>query len=55
MDYQTYVEVDDDEIIDYVGRNMRPEDVFDDDQLREWALYNGFVEEAQSWVIITLI
>ena len=48
MEIQTYVEVDDDEIIDYVGRNMRPEDVFDDDQLREWALYNGFVEEAQS-------
>ena len=55
MEIQTYVEVDDDEIIDYVGRNMRPEDVFYDDQLREWALDNGFVEGAQSWAVITLI
>ena len=48
MEIQTYVEVDGDEIRDYVGKNMYPEDVFDDDQLREWALDNGFVEEAQS-------
>jgi len=45
MIYQTDVEVDDDEIRDYVGKNMYPEDVFDDDQLRTWALDNGFIEE----------
>lgn len=45
MEYNTYIDVDDDEIRDYVGRNMRPEDVFDDDQLRAWALDNGFIEE----------
>ena len=45
MDYQTYVEVDDDEIIDYIRMNMRPEDVFSEAELREWALDNGFIEE----------
>ncbi len=45
MDYQTWVNVDDDEIIDYINSNKRPEDVFSEAELREWALDNGFVEE----------
>lgn len=44
MDYQTWVNVDDDEIIDYIKSNKRPEDVFSEAELREWALDNGFVE-----------
>lgn len=46
MDYQTYVNVDDDDIIDYIASNKRPEDVFSKDELRNWALDNGFVEES---------
>jgi hypothetical protein len=45
MDYQTWVNVDDDEIIDYIKMNKRPEDIFSESELREWALDNGFVEE----------
>lgn len=45
MEYQTYINVDDDEIIDYIAQNKRPEDVFSTDELRAWALDNGFVEE----------
>ena len=45
MQYQAYIDVDDDEIIDYIASNKRPEDVFSEAELREWALDNGFVEE----------
>lgn len=45
MDYNAYIKVDDDEIIDYIASTKRPEDVFSEAELREWALDNGFVEE----------
>ena len=32
-----------DEIIAYVARKLRPEDVFPEDELREWAEGNGYV------------
>ncbi len=35
-----------DEAIDYIKGNLNPQDVFDERDLREWALENGFVEEA---------
>ncbi len=30
---------------EYIADNFPPEDVFTKDQLREWALENGFVEK----------
>ena len=45
MNYQTYLDIDDDEIIDYITMTKRPEDVFFYDELRTWALNNGFIEE----------
>ena len=45
MNYQTYLDIDDDEIIDYITMTKRPEDVFSYDELRAWALDNGFIEE----------
>lgn len=44
MQYQAYIDVDDDEIIDYIRMNKRPEDVFSESDLKDWALDNGFVE-----------
>lgn len=40
MQYQTYVEVDDDEIIDYIVTNKRPEDVFSEAELKEYITDN---------------
>lgn len=45
MQYQTYIDVDDDEIIDYISMTKRPEDVFSYDELRTWALDNDFIEK----------
>lgn len=31
--------------IEWIGSNMNPEEVFDEKELRYWALNNGFSEE----------
>jgi hypothetical protein len=33
-----------DEAIDWINKNMEPEDVFSDEQLKLWALNSGFTE-----------
>lgn len=33
------------EAIDWIKKNKRPEDVFPENELREWALENGLTEE----------
>lgn len=33
-----------DAAVDWILDNMEPEDVFDEEKLKEWALANGFVE-----------
>lgn len=35
------------EMIDYVSRHSRPEDVFDMEELREWATSHGYVKEIE--------
>ena len=35
-------------ILDWVTDNFDPEDVFENDQLEDWALDNGFVRETQT-------
>lgn len=39
------VEVEDDSVVKYVVANFNPGDVFPKNELQEWALDNGFVEE----------
>ena len=39
------VEIDDDVIVEYVADSYRPEDIFSENELREWAEENGFVED----------
>jgi hypothetical protein len=34
-----------DNIVGEIKSYMKPEDVFDDDELEKWALENGFVKE----------
>jgi hypothetical protein len=34
-----------DEAIEYIKKNFNPEDVFDDKELAQWALDNGFKED----------
>ena len=34
-----------DDAIDWIANNLSPEDVFSEEQLQEWALDHGFVEE----------
>lgn len=34
-----------DDVIEWVQKNSNPEDVFDKEDLEQWALDNGFVEE----------
>lgn len=46
MNYYTDIEVNDDEIIKYVKDHYRPEDIFPEDELKEWALNNGFMEDS---------
>lgn len=46
MDYTTEIKIDDDEIIAYIQKNKRPDEVFEERELRDWALDNGFVEES---------
>ena len=36
-----------DEAINWIKSNMNPDDVFDEDQLEEWAKDNGFVESEE--------
>ena len=38
------LEMDATGILDWVGENFLPEDVFDNDSLAEWAEFNGFVQ-----------
>lgn len=45
MDQVVEVSIPDDDVIDYVKRNYHPADVFDTDELKNWAENNGFVEE----------
>ena len=45
MDHIAEVSIPDDDVIDYVKKNYRPEDIFDTDELKNWAENNGFVEE----------
>ena len=39
------VDVDDTAVIEYVVATFNPGDVFPDDELRDWAINNGFIEE----------
>ena len=39
------VNVDDTVVLDYVKNNHEPEDIFDYDDLADWAKSNGFIEE----------
>jgi hypothetical protein len=39
------VEIDDDEIINYIQKCYDPEDIFDEKVLAVWALDNGYVLE----------
>lgn len=34
-----------DDVIDFIRRNLDPDDVFSDNQLENWAEKNGFVKE----------
>jgi len=38
-------EVNDSAVIKYVAETYHPADVFPDNELRDWAINNGFVEE----------
>lgn len=40
MEYQTYVKVDDDEIINYIQTTKRPEEVFSEAELKEYITDN---------------
>jgi hypothetical protein len=31
-------------LLDWVSRNMEPEDIFDEKQIAAWAKYNGYVK-----------
>ncbi len=33
-----------DKVVEYIRDNLRPEDVFDDDELSEWAVDSGYVK-----------
>lgn len=44
MDYEASIEIDDSVVKEYVKDNFVPDEIFDDDELRSWALDNGFVE-----------
>jgi len=39
-------------IIEFIAENFKPEDVFDSDDLEDWARDNDFIliEEAEDWV-----
>ena len=39
------VDVDDTVVLEYVVATFNPEDVFPDNELRDWAINNGFIEE----------
>lgn len=39
--------IDGDEVIRWVRENLDPEDVFDSDVLKNWALDNGFKEDME--------
>jgi len=39
------VDIDDDALTKYVQENFSPEDVFPENELRDWAEDNGFVQE----------
>ena len=41
------IEIDDDEITDYVAANFQVDDVFPKEELEEWAENNGFVKEEE--------
>ena len=45
MDQIVEVSIPDDDVIDYVKRNYSPADVFDTQELKNWAENNGYVEE----------
>ena len=36
------------EAIDWIAKNLVPEDVFDEKELSEWATENGFVKNGQT-------
>ena len=40
------VDVDDKAVIEYVVVNFNPADVFPDNELRDWAENNGFIDDA---------
>ena len=33
-----------DKVVEYISDNLRPEDVFEEDELKEWANDNGYVK-----------
>ncbi len=43
----TALTVDASRVLDYIAENFNPEDVFDPDVLRDWALANDFVEKEE--------
>lgn len=34
-----------DRVVEYINDNLRPEDIFSDEELGEWATDNGYVKE----------
>lgn len=39
------VDIPEDDIVEYVKKTMSPADVFDDKELDEWAIDNGYKKE----------
>ena len=33
------------DVIDWINNNLSPDDVFDLEELKDWAINNGFIEE----------
>lgn len=43
--YYSTVDIDEDEILDYVKRNYGPSEVFDDSDLDEWAIDHDYIKQ----------
>lgn len=40
-----------DKIVEWIASNVNPEDVFDSNELEEWALDNGFEKQESEYII----
>lgn len=47
FDTRMSVDIDDDDIIEWVKKNKNPEDVFSKDELSDWVDDNGFIKEEE--------